>query len=321
MIALFVLASRLAVPLPPSPVLGGERVAGCAWPTAVRVGDCSGVLVDREIVVTAAHCETTSRVRLGAGDAEHDAWVDTVQCHRREGWAPSDGTDIQWCRLAVPQDNVAIVPPAMGCELEAAVVGAPVTIVGFGLTETGAWDLKHAARTEITEPGGPEIAIGGDGIDSCVGDSGAPAYLELPGDGGWRLLAITSHGPFPCGAGGHYTPVSPHVAWIEETSGVDITPCHDADGTWNPDARCGGFPLDPGGDHRTGDACTTGSRTAAVSTCGAPIAWTPDEPAEGERAAQGCRVDGHAPSGWVMAMLLPMWRRRRAWPPSVRVVS
>lgn len=31
---------------------------------------------------------------------------------------------------------------------------------------------------------------------------------------------------------------------LEDTAGVDITPCHDADGTWNPTSACDEFPRD-----------------------------------------------------------------------------
>jgi hypothetical protein len=62
------------------------------------------------------------------------------------------------------------------------------------------------------------------------------------------------------------------IGWIEESSGIDITPCHDADGTWDPGPDCGHFATSL--DRTTGTWATGCSAPGAVSagpsqTCGA----------------------------------------------------
>jgi hypothetical protein len=50
--------------------------------------------------------------------------------------------------------------------------------------------------------------------------------------------------PLGCGHGGTYTLIHSEMEWIESSSGYDITPCFDADGTWNPSEGCTGFPTE-----------------------------------------------------------------------------
>ncbi len=131
------------------------------------------------------------------------------------------------------------------------------------------------------------------------GDSGGPLYFRML-DGSWRLIGLataisvenlwnhnSSKGElhqdlFPVA---YYTSVPRYVRWIENSSGVDITPCH----TYNPDTNrwdftggsscadnvptsstAGGSAWFFGsGDNVT--ACTT----SLVSTTDACAGWTP----------------------------------------------
>jgi MYXO-CTERM domain-containing protein len=61
------------------------------------------------------------------------------------------------------------------------------------------------------------------------------------------------------------------VEWIEGEVGIDITPCHDVDGTWNPGPDCRNFPKEPGtgiGDWQTG--CAPGPVGGWSAICGEP---------------------------------------------------
>jgi MYXO-CTERM domain-containing protein len=71
-----------------------------------------------------------------------------------------------------------------------------------------------------------------------------------------------------------------HIAmeWFESESGIDITPCHDADGTWNPGQDCFQFPKDPaagGGSWQSG--CEPGPLGGYSSACGPPFNSEPDD--------------------------------------------
>jgi MYXO-CTERM domain-containing protein len=96
----------------------------------------------------------------------------------------------------------------------------------------------------------------------CYGDSGGPAFVNMP-DGTWRVFGIDSAGVAQsCDAGDYMALMSDAVPWIEEQSHIDVTPCHDADGTWNPSAACRNFSMTP---HLPGRTWTSGCAEPALS--------------------------------------------------------
>jgi MYXO-CTERM domain-containing protein len=59
------------------------------------------------------------------------------------------------------------------------------------------------------------------------------------------------------------------IPWIENHSDVDITPCHNSAGDWEPTPECGGIPLNPAngaGNWATG--CSDGPVSGFSSLCG-----------------------------------------------------
>lgn len=268
-------APSFGIPPDPSAVYGGHPVAACGWPTAVSIeGRCSGTLIHPEVVVYAAHCGDGFRsVHLGEHASVPARSVATEFCAVYPGGDLGNGRDVAVCKLAEPILDVPIVPPLMGCEAEILTPGREVVLVGFGMTDAGTYGDKH----EVTAPlqrvtNADEAHIGGDGVDTCRGDSGGPAFVQLPeaegGDGTWRVFGITSYGG-TCGGGGYYSMMHVAMPWIESTAGVDVTPCHDADGTWAPGPACREFPRAPGG---AGGGWPTGCDAGLVggfsSTCG-----------------------------------------------------
>jgi secreted trypsin-like serine protease len=57
--------------------------------------------------------------------------------------------------------------------------------------------------------------------DSCNGDSGGPAYVQV--DGEWHLAGATSRATAsslrPCGDGGIYTRIDAYEEWIRSVPG------------------------------------------------------------------------------------------------------
>lgn len=284
---------------PPSPIYGGEPVAECGWPSAVALLSerslCSGTLIHPRLVVYAAHCGTgLSQVRFG--EAVRGAGLHRVvpvdHCEAFPGATVGAGNDVAYCELAEPVDDVAIVPPLLGCEREQLRPGAAVSLVGFGLTEHGSSGSKHevvARMRGLTDAG--EAWIGGDGLDTCQGDSGGPAFLRLD-DGTWRVFGITSWGEV-CGGGGYYSLMSRAIPWLEQQTGLDLSPCTEADGSWAPGPDCAGVPIEPDEGHGPWEqGCAGGPTSGTLDVCGPP--WSPDDGCEGwcgEQAAAGCWCD------------------------------
>lgn len=229
-----------------APVVGGTPVQPGAWRDAVAVlspdAVCTGTLIAPDVVLTAGHCIDPSPIFVV---------VDTVD-YGQPGGEPirvkaavaypdwQDSYDVGVLVL----EHAATVPPrvvAATCTARAALVaGAPVTLVGFGLTTTtgkGENTRLHEGRVPVLDatctdpdacmpsvsPGGEFIA-GGARIDSCFGDSGGPVYLDTPD--GPALAGVVSRGyptsgP-PCGTGGVYVRADQVISWVERVTGEPI---------------------------------------------------------------------------------------------------
>lgn len=298
-------SSQFELPPNPSNIYGGTAVEECGWPTTVTMEGCTGTLVSPDVVIFAAHCMFFAGevgpafVGFGETDFNPAREVATQSCTMFPNWIPEEssfGTDVAFCVLSEPVLDVPIVPILMGCETELLQPGQDITLVGFGVTDQGLFGVKHAVDTVVNGFEGPEINVGGGGTSSCNGDSGGPAYIQLE-DGTWRVFGITSRGTGPdCSLPSIYGLIHDHVAWIETESGFDITPCHDADGTWNPSDGCTEFPLDPDvGNTGWAQGCAVPRLSGPSATCGDPFDFggsTGDTGDTGDSSDTG--VDGTA---------------------------
>jgi hypothetical protein len=258
----------------PQHIIGGAPVAACGWPSTVWVDVCTATLVHPRMLVLASHCIVLGGTPVNASFGETIAaparQVPITGCVTYPGWQPTmpgDGNDdIALCELAEPVEDVPIVPMLMGCEAEALQPGTDVTLVGFGVHDgNGTMGTKYAVDVTVQNVGTDAIFVGDASASSCNGDSGGPAFVQL-GDGSWRVFGVTSGAASTspgCPQTAVYTLMHRYAEWIETTSGLDVTPCHDADGTWNPDERCTEFPLSPaqGGAQWSG-GCDDGERSA-----------------------------------------------------------
>jgi len=234
---------------PAPPILGGTDVAaGDAGPVLAVVDRdgvpyCTAVLLSPTIAITAAHCH-------GRANA---VWVDTVDADDVQelvgvvASTPHPGGE-QRPDVALLELAEAVRTPAArlwsSCDGPVVDDGSSAIIEGWGATDPQAtiWtDRLQRATVAIDEarctddefgcwpalqPDG-ELTTIGDGVDTCVGDSGGPIWV---GTGGERwLLGVASRavidrdGP-PCGAGGIFVRLDPIRAWLQEQGDVDL-PC------------------------------------------------------------------------------------------------
>ena len=244
LVVAIVLASWIApASAGPVPIVGGTTARSKDWPDVVAVlgrdGTCSGTLIAPDVVLTAGHC-------IGIEPISVVTHADSL-----EPGAPGDHVPVKWSRAypawqdrfdigVVMLERMARTPPraiATACLANAQLVaGAPVTIVGYGLSTPDASDANtqlRVAQIAVIDPfcehapgcsptAGPkgEFAAGGRGVDSCFGDSGGPVYLATPS--GYALAGVTSRGlavdGLPCGNGGIYTRADKVVAWIQSVT-------------------------------------------------------------------------------------------------------
>jgi hypothetical protein len=164
----------------------------------------------------------------------------------------------------------------MGCETDFLQVGSSLTLVGFGRTGANAASSSGEKRwadvvVRRFVSGAQSIEVGMSTATSCLGDSGGPLYAKLA-DGTFRAVgagSLTRLVDGECVAPAYYTLLHRFVSWMETSTGLDLTPCHDADGTWNPGPDCGGFAT--AADRSNGawaDGCNAGATSGASAACG-----------------------------------------------------
>ena len=247
---------------PTLPVVGGTPSSAGDWPELVALHTdvgfgCSGIQIDASWVLTAGHCAPgLIEAQIGAtdaGDPTDGLWIPILEVIPHEAFL--DTYDVALVRLEEPSAEPSL-QLALDCDAEHTLRdGEPVILVGYGATDTagqGTDRTLHEATTWIDDhdcsslyrgcnaaiaPGG-EFLAGGQGVDTCTGDSGGPALME--GSSGTLLVGITSRAALPakvtCGDGGIFVRVDAIATWLEENDvPIDRPNCDGANRSPRPD--------------------------------------------------------------------------------------
>lgn len=256
-------------------VANGEPVEECGFPTVVSTGRCTATLVHPQIVLYASHCGKSRSISFmhknGTGRK-----VTPSECKTYPGGGGNSAKDFAYCKLEEPVTDFPIVPVAFGCELDMVKEGLDIVHCGFGATESGGYSGKNWGANKLRS-----LQENGDGtgvletrpspVNSCSGDSGGPLLVQLK-DGSWRTIGIAATISGKCGGSNvynRYAYAPGAVEWVEKESGIDITPCFNLDGEWEPTKECGKFFAGGAEGHGTWDnGCEGTPRSGFSSTCG-----------------------------------------------------
>jgi trypsin len=271
-----------------SPILGGTAASPGQFPSTVVIqvggGLCTGTLITKDWVMTAAHCVSPSVLQLPNQQAVTNSvrvHFNTVNLSTSSGTVatasdtiPNPGfsinnlgsSDVGLIKLASPVTNVQTVP--VNLDAKNAPIGIQVTMVGYGATAQGGGGSIGVEMTVAQKSiSCSSVGAGSDsellcfnqvsGKGKCEGDSGGPSFAMI---GGHQVqVGITSFGDQNCAQFGADTRTDAEkdfiLKYVPTAGGCE----HDADCPMGHTCfakRCIMTPFSPTG---LGSTCTSGA--------------------------------------------------------------
>jgi len=229
--------------IPATAMVGGAAPAGEFARAAVMIvgsrgNFCTGTLIARDLVLTAAHCAPPgTEIKLVQIDAQKQPSLrDTLRVERHPQFSQQAfdnhraTADVALVKLAAPAQNAAQAALFSGSFTVAP--GNRFTVAGYGLSERGdgktGGTLRAADLVATGKPGNLQIrlvdpATKGErtGLGACTGDSGAPVFRD--DNGRALIIGVVSWSTGPslaegCGGLTGVTPLSLYRGWIVETA-------------------------------------------------------------------------------------------------------
>jgi secreted trypsin-like serine protease len=199
---------------------------------------CSGTLIARDLVLTAAHCLDVGThaeprpiqpgelaVYLGDNPAAESAprfWdVSRVSIH--PGWEPNTlANDIGLLRLKTAPGPEPVPALSAAQAFAPGEGGERVNFAGFGKTEAGSYNQKLQVDGTAWSMSPTQMFYGQDQGGPCFGDSGGPAFVLRGGKA--YVAGVTSYGDGACTNYGVSTRADAYEDWLRPELGPAPAP-------------------------------------------------------------------------------------------------
>lgn len=218
-------------------VRAGDPLAGSTVALVSFLGQefCSGTLIDKRHIITAAHCKggvgfgflaafgpvakagvtPDDHVIIGASFHANEAF-NAEAATRGAGEVPINDIALVTLSADAPSDATPVPFLSRGDSLQP---GDTITVAGYGLTggnANGTNGVLRKTQSKVTETfiTGKEFVLGDSNGRACNGDSGGPAYVVR--DGRLVLAGVVSRGEAGCGGLVIYTDVRYFIDWINQ---------------------------------------------------------------------------------------------------------
>jgi len=191
---------------------------------------CTGTLITRDVVLTAAHCVVDDNgnpvspadVAFALGDdaAQPRESANAQQIHVHPGY-DEDGMSAQNdVAILVLEGSLAGAEPLpINCHTltQSALVGRAVQNVGYGDTDTDGSDntRKWWSAQKVVALSSFDFTVDGNGETGvCSGDSGGPSLWTM--NGNVHVVGVLSWGDAECGYRDHFARVDAHCPFIQD---------------------------------------------------------------------------------------------------------
>jgi hypothetical protein len=163
---------------------------------------CSGVLIEQDVVLTAAHCLGPGWAVIEIYFADNSGPITLISQAWSDKYTPlsPNGTprhDVAILRMKKPAP-AQFVPVPLADATDVFANGTNVIIAGYGQTslnpedKTGIGTLRKIERKVLNSSlNESEFLVDIKGGGPCFGDSGGPAFIQTPA--GLKVAGITSH--------------------------------------------------------------------------------------------------------------------------------